>query len=338
MHALWTLDGLDSLAPDLTLRALEDASPAVREQALRVAEKFLPESRISEKLSRMIDDPDGHVLFQPGLYDDGLPAKETWRPLRQLAARRIEDPWFQIAVLTSATNTAAQWLAASIADADFVSTRSDGKIAFIRRIAGILGARQKHSEIGQILSAALRAPGKEGWWQAASLGGLAEGLKRGPVGRIRLPGEQQQRLLQLVESPGESIRAAALDVAQSIDVAETAQLKGVIEHAGRTLKDTQTEVPARVHAARVLGLDRSLSTLPLLQSSFTPQQPDEVQIAAARSLLGIEDSRSNAALLKHWNSQTAAVRDVILAGFLQNADRISALLDAIEADQIQPGT
>jgi putative membrane-bound dehydrogenase-like protein len=339
IHALWTLDGLDSLTTDLTLRALEDASPAVREQALRVAEKFLPEPRLAEKLSRMIEDPDGHVLFQLACTMSGLPAKETWRPLHELAMRRIEDPWFQIAVLTSARDTAAQWFATSIADADFVSIRSDGKIAFIRRIAGILGARQKHSEIGQVISAALRAPGKDGsWWQAASLGGLAEGLKRAPAGRIRIPGEQQQRLLQLVESAGESIRAAALDVAQSIDVAETAQLKGVIERAGRTLKDTRTEMPVRVHAARVLGLDRSLSTLPLLQGSFTPQQPEEVQIAAARSLLGIEDARSTTVLLKHWNSQTAAVRDVILAGFLQNADRVSALLDTIEAGQIQPGS
>jgi len=104
------------------------------------------------------------------------------------------------------------------------------------------------------------------------------------------------------------------------------------------MKDTRTGVTARVHAAKVLGLDRSLSMLPLLQSSLTPQQPEEVQMAAARALLGIRDARSATALLKHWSGQTPAVRDVILAGFLQDANRLSALLDTIEAGKIQPGS
>jgi putative heme-binding domain-containing protein len=251
----------------------------------------------------------------------------------------MEDPWFQIAVLTSARDTAAQWFITTVGDANFAGTPSDAKSAFIRRITGILGARHNTAEMGQAITAAARMAGKDGpWWQAASLAGLAEGLKRARTGRIRIPGEQQQVLLRLVATSAEPLRASALEVANSIDLAGSAQLKRLIGSAARVLENTGTDVPARVHAARVLGLDRSLSALPLLQSTFTPQQPEEVQIAAARSLLAVKDARSTAALLEHWNAQTAAVRDVILAGFLQDPNRLPALLDVIEEREIQPAS
>lgn len=43
LHALWTLDGLDAVEPDLVVDALVDADREVRTAALRVAERFLNE-------------------------------------------------------------------------------------------------------------------------------------------------------------------------------------------------------------------------------------------------------------------------------------------------------
>lgn len=339
MHALWTLEGLGSLKPGLVLQALDDASPAVRRQALRLAEEHLTDARVSAKLSRLIDDPDGHVLFQLACTMSGQPAAQTWGPLRELASRQVEDQWFQIAVLTSAKETAGRWFTAFTSDASFVASRSDAKSAFLRRITGILGARKDNAGIRQVIAASSRPPaGNAAWWHAAALTGLADGLKRASGERMRLASAQQAQLLRLVESPDEPVRAAALEVAGSIDLAETAQLKQVIERASRALQSRDADLAARVDAAKTLGLDRSLSTMRALQNALTPQQPEEVRMAATRALLGIRDVRTTAPLLKHWSAQTTAVRDVILAGFLQDARRVTALLDAVEAGQIQPGS
>jgi putative membrane-bound dehydrogenase-like protein len=339
MHALWTLEGLGSLTPEQVLQALVDPSPAVRRQALRLAEGRLADARISGKLSRMIDDPDGHVLFQLACTMSGLPAARTWGPLRELASRRVEDHWFQIAVLTSAKETARRWFTAFTHDADFLASRSDARSAFLRRITGILGARQEDAGIGDVIAASSGPPaGNTAWWRAAALTGLAEGLKRASVGRMRLAAAQQEQLLRLVESPAEPLRAAALELAGAIDLATTTQLRSVIERAEGAIKSRDADVPARVEAAKTLALDRSLSTLPALEDALTPQQPEEVQMAAARALLGMSDVRATEPLLKHWSAQTTAVRDVILAGFLQHAGRLNALLDAIEAGRIQPGS
>src|SRR5262249_13047512 len=44
-HALWALDGLKALREELVVRALRDAEPGVREQALRLADTRLPGSK-----------------------------------------------------------------------------------------------------------------------------------------------------------------------------------------------------------------------------------------------------------------------------------------------------
>src|SRR2546429_206164 len=49
MHALWTLEGLNTLNPRLVLTALNDASPAVREQTVRLAEHHLSDVKIAGK-------------------------------------------------------------------------------------------------------------------------------------------------------------------------------------------------------------------------------------------------------------------------------------------------
>jgi putative membrane-bound dehydrogenase-like protein len=338
MHALWTLEGLGSLTANQVLRVLEDTSPAVRRQALRLAEEHLADARIAEKLSRMIDDPDGHVLFQLACTMSGLPAGQTWGPLRELARRHAEDPWLQVAILASAKETAGRWFAALTSDANFAAKHSQGKSEFLRRIGGILGARQDHAGIGQVIAASPPLPAADAaWWRAAALAGVADGLKRA-AGRMRLAATQQEQLLRLVESPAEPLRAAALELAGSIDLAATAQLKNVIERAEGALQSRDADVPARVQAAKTLALDRSLSTLPALQDALTPQQPEEVQMAAARALLGMRDTRATTPLINHWSAQTTAVRDIIAAGFLQDAGRLNALLDAVEAGRIQPAS
>lgn len=334
MHALWALEGLDALDSGLVLRALNDSSPLVREQAVRLAEKFLSEVSVSRKLAAMKGDSDSHVRFQLACTMGGLPAKQSFAPLRELAARDIEDPWMQIAVLTSAKQNAGQWFAATVHDQAFVHAASEAKSAFLARITGIMGARRESTEIGQVIAAAGSPRSEAAWWQAASLRGLTDGLHRAQAGRMHLPAGQEHQLVALLEAPAAPVRAAAVELAVAVDLSDSSPLKAVIQRAARRLSDASSDALARAQAAAILGLDSSVSTLPLLESVFTPQQPEEVQLAAARALLGMPGARSTAALLKHWDAQTAAVRDVVLAGFLREPERVSALLDAIQAGKV----
>jgi mono/diheme cytochrome c family protein/glucose/arabinose dehydrogenase len=76
LHALWTLDGLDRIAPALVEAALNDTSRDVRSGAIRIAERWLgePDHPIHAAVTKRIDDPDWGVRQQLAASLGALPA------------------------------------------------------------------------------------------------------------------------------------------------------------------------------------------------------------------------------------------------------------------------
>jgi putative membrane-bound dehydrogenase-like protein len=333
MHALWTLEGLNALDVGLVLQALGDGSPAVREQAIRLGERYLSDSRLVQKLLQKTNDSDDRVEFQLACTLGELAPAQSFMALSRIATRHLEDPWFQIAVLTAASENGDRWFQAVLRNKGLVQSESKGKEEFLRRITSIIGNKQKASEISQVFEALGKDMDER--CQIASLKGLAEGLQNGSESRMKPSTKEAQILLRLVEAPSQLLSAAALEVAESIQLVDSTQLRAVIKKATEIVQSEESEIESRVRATRILGLDPTHVTLPFLERLFTPQQPEEVQAAAARTLLGISNSESTNIFLKNWRTFTAEVRDVVLAGFFKQPSRLTALLDAIEAGNLQ---
>jgi hypothetical protein len=90
----------------------------------------------------MTADPDAFVEFQVACTLGQLPRARSFEPLRKIAMGHVQDPWFQIAVLTAAADDADRWFRATVLDQNFIKTPGDGKDQFLKRITGIIGARQ----------------------------------------------------------------------------------------------------------------------------------------------------------------------------------------------------
>jgi mono/diheme cytochrome c family protein len=89
LHALWTLDGLDSLDADMVTRALADQSRDVRASAVRLAERWLENADGSLKtafLGRM-NDPDWAVRRQFAASIAALPERDR----DAIAVRTLES-------------------------------------------------------------------------------------------------------------------------------------------------------------------------------------------------------------------------------------------------------
>lgn len=336
-HALWTLEGLHALTPDMVLAALSDGSPMVREQAVRLAEEFISDRQVSDKLASMTGDEDAQVEFQVTCTLGQLPPERSFGPLRQIVVRHMADPWFQVAVLTAARDSAGRWFRSVIADREFLAGHEPGKTMFLSRIGGIVGARQESPEIHAMISEVSRGPEGD-WWRVASLRGLAEGLRRGAADRMAVPADSQQVLLGLVASPSAGVSGAALEVAWSVRLADSPQLRSLIGRAAKTVQDRGSSGVLRASAARILGLDASPVTLSILEEIFRPQESEELQMSVARALIEIPGDRSTALLLKNWGTYTPAIHDVVVAGILRQPARVRALLDGIQGGTIQPAS
>ncbi len=158
--ALWALDGLRALRPELVARALRDAAPEVREQGVLLA-KDLP------ALLPLVDDPAPRVRFLLATALGAFADARATEALARLAARDGADPWARAALLSSATGRAVPLLRGATGETS-------------RALASMIGARADPAELAAALDLAKERP--------AALSGLAEGLRRSGRLLSELPG------------------------------------------------------------------------------------------------------------------------------------------------------
>src|SRR5437660_616369 len=118
-------------------------------------------------------------------------------------------------------------------------------------------------------------------------------------------------------------------------LADSSELRLLVQKASRVVRSPQSTAAERAPAASVLGLDPTQSSLPLLAEIFTAQQPEEVQFAVARALLGMPDGKATQLVLDNWSMYTPRLREIVLAELLRHPDRVVMLLDATESGKVQ---
>ena len=337
IHALWTLDGLGQLGSDVVLQALGDENAPVREHAIRLSER-VDSPPVVTKLLDLVQDPDHRVQFQLACTLGLLHESKSFRPLTQILAKHLEDRWFQIAVLTSASENASRWFQTVTRDGVFLASDSKGKHEFLGRVTAILGARQIKAEIAEVLALAARGPdGADAWWSSASLAGLGQGLKQGRAEQIRLDRSSERTLFRLIASSSAQVAAAALDLADSILLADSPTLRRLVRGAVEA-SSSELESTSRINAVRVMALDPTDSTIPALDHLLAPQEAAEIQIAAVEALLKNGNSRVVTLLLEKWRSYTEAVRKVVWDGLLARKAFTKTLLDGIGDETVPAWT
>jgi putative membrane-bound dehydrogenase-like protein len=307
IHALWTLDGLGAMSNDLVLAALNDPHPHVREHGIRFAEQRLTDAKLRSKVIALADDPDDRVQFQVACS-----LVEPFEVVKKILLRHLDDQWFQIAALSGSADKALAWYRMGLALAP-----SKGRDELLRRSASVIGGRKNGTEIAAVL----------GSHTAAGLDGLADGLRQG--GRLQL-GAAQHALLRALADP--TLAKPALRVASAVELVPSAELQGLVAEASRMVASPEK----RVQALRLMGLDPAGSRTSLIAEYLSPKHPDEVQLAAAEALSNVRKGEVTQLLIERWRTATGPVRNVILAAFFNDRSRIPALLDAIQAEKIQP--
>ncbi len=91
-HALWTLDGLGVSDKATALKALDDASPDVRQAAVRIAEHWLTEPAVQAAVIKKADDPNALVRRQAVATLGELPADARSAPILAALRKYGNDP------------------------------------------------------------------------------------------------------------------------------------------------------------------------------------------------------------------------------------------------------
>jgi putative membrane-bound dehydrogenase-like protein len=308
LHALGTLDGLGELKPDLLLTALDDPNPAVRRFAVRLSDRDLDgQLRLAARVGLAAEDPDARVRFQAAFVLGGWKDEIAADALGRIAVKDGTDPWFRVAILSSAIHHPERVLRAALAGDD-----SQDRSALIDGLLATSVGFQGDAGIGKIVEQILPLREKSAEsWQFQALGSLMDALDRRGM---RLEGWIEKA------DPGLADRLIALESA-----------------ARRAALDDSEEMDRRTSAVGVLGRasaereqDRQR-----LESLLLPTIPLEVQRAAVRVLGKLKDGEIPGLLLAGWASHSPTVRTDVLSVLMSRPEWITPLLDAIESGRVR---
>jgi putative membrane-bound dehydrogenase-like protein len=333
LHALWTLEGLEQLTPDLIAQALKDPVAGLRENAIKLAELHLSTAPdLSKALLPLQSDTNAKVRFQLLCTLGSVDMADALQTRNKLLFKDINDQWVQVAALSS---TSAQ--TASLLKVVLDSFRRDvpAYASLVKQLGAMIGGSEKAATIHQLIHKALT--GQPAEWQAPLLHGLAQGLKT----KKNLSNFNRTPAL-LVEtcfkSPSATLRKASFDLLKTVGIKDAALKKEAIIKAASIAANTSQPETKRVESIHFMVLDNPAPYAALLKKLIVPSEPSSIQLASLQTLSAIPDTTVSHYLLRHWTGLTPEVQDEALNSFLTDTVRIALLLDAIEAGKVQPAS
>ena len=334
-QALWTLEGMGALSASRIESALQDPSPRVREQAIRLADLHLDSAPgLARSLLGLGKDSDTRVRFQLLCTLGKLNSEESRNLRQQLFSDHLENEWMQLAYL-SAGNLSYRSLFEEAMNR-LAQKETEGRSTYFERLGMLMGARREKQEIAFLVSSiTTRSDEQNLWWQSASLDGLADGLARGED-----PGELLQSLREPVAGltlhpDSAPLRNAAREVMTLIGVPTGSRGDRIFRLAEKTAADPEADALLRADAIGLLDLDGAAEYESLLKDLIDPHQPGPVQAAAARALADIGGRNIGEMLLSQWAQMTPQVRTAAMKTMLADDARAEMVLDAVERGEIR---
>ena len=309
-HALWSLDGMDSLGDEDLAVALADPVDGIREHAVALAEPRLGRSDgLRKRVVALAADPAIRVRFQVaftlGEIVEADPAAVG--ALAALARRDAADPWVRTAALSSSGRIASPLFEAIVAEVRGLS--NTGGRALLHDLAGLVGAAGDLGEVGLLLDRLAAGPIATGDSELLEevFIGLGEGLAR--AGR-------------------KTLRDARTGPASG------ALLNSVLTRAEATASDGRADLARRERAVALLGQAEFATAGHVLSGLLVPGEPQQVQVAAIRALATFNDPAVATLLLGRWTGLTPAPRSEVIARLLSRPAWTMGLLKAVEAGSI----
>ncbi len=325
LHALYSLDGLQSLESADILAALADSSPRMREHGIRFAERHLQKdavardvrSQATSRIRELLDDTDARVRLQAALSLETRDDGDALAALTGLLRRDADDPWIRTAVLSSLDeNATTELLMSVLGDAGWMAAPAG--LDLCTTLINQSAARLTPEQSGAMLSLICQR----------------EGLL--DDGSIDFDSQPFLLLLTVAERYDASGRTPQ-EIATAADARTAEILARVTESAETAAVSTEAELEHRVAAIRWLGCQGYEVAGPVLVELLDISQPQEVQSATTSVLSRFRDPRVAAALLERYGRLTPALREQVIIVLLARTDRLDALLTAIEKGEVPPG-
>jgi putative heme-binding domain-containing protein len=305
--AAWLLESRGELREAEALTLLTDSHPRVREQAVVLAEHWLPKSgAIQQVVTALAADTDAQLRFQVALSLGEWDDDRVIGPLADIAVAGSDDHWTRTAVV-SAVPTRSGLLVDRMLSVQ--PKPGDGIFAFIHDLAAVVGARQDASEVAGVLRSLRGLNGPAALpLEMNVLGGLADGT-----------GRRGKQLVAVLAALPEEYRPLAT------------WATGAFRQAATIAADARRPQSERLAAVQLLAHAPWDVAGPVLPTLLVGEPNQAVRLAAVGALAAQPGSASAEALLKPWSNLSPAIRREAVSALVRQPDRALQLLRAVES-------
>jgi len=330
LHALWTLEGLEILSPDIIAIALTDQEAGIRENAVKLAEVHLSDSpELIPHLLELKRDPDPKVRFQLLCTLGSVDSSEVLSAREDLLFEDVEDEWVQMAAL-SATNLKAFPLLTRVLDDFSPDVPAFGSL--VLRLTSMVVSGSETEKVQQLVETSIRPDlAKTRGWESALLDGLSDGY-RSKAGEASEWQSLQEIVIQaFFNHPDAAVRHSSLNLLQVIKEGHDPAL---MDRAISSAEDKSLSTERRTEALQFLLLGEVSPYVPVSKELIVAQEEPQVQAGALKAFGEAEGVEVSEFVLSRWESLTPEIREVGVETFLSEPDRVRMLLDALESKQI----
>jgi putative membrane-bound dehydrogenase-like protein len=293
VQALATLDVLGQDSPAVLERAVLDANPWVRREAVRLSDRFAPgDGALLSAIIRLEDDPDPFVRQQVAYSLGEWIQPEAGHALARMV-RQNQDRFILAAAMSSAVPHAATLLA----EIDPLHPNAT--------LVAMVVSAPAHAELAHLLTRVAGAIPAAGSDRFGALAGVLEAMAK------------QGNAL-------DSLREDALGAVR----AQTAAARAVARDPGAPAEERASAV-----AVLGFEPERGDEDALLLISLLSTHSPTGLQLAAIRSLAHVADDALPGRILPGWDGYSPAVRTALLDLLISRPEWAYALLDHVAEDK-----
>ena len=338
LHALWTLEGLGALRPDLIEKALQDTESGIRVNAIKLAElHFQDFPQLFKTLRSIQNDKDSKVRLQLLLslgYDN---SSESATVRNKLLFQDINDKWTQLAVLSAPSFQTESILKEVLKN---YQASIPAYSLLVQRLATMIANGGDQNSIKKLIKSSVQnGSGGDNQWKGAMLEGISIGMEsqqsKSPESINAFKEDQNLLINTFFHHQSVEVRKGALEMLKVIGLSNGPEIKAAVNRtlvvaANRSLPDDK-----RVEAINFLALTEPEPFSNLLKGLIVAQEQTIIQLAALKTLSKVPGTVVSEYVLQKWAVLTPEIRDAAIGTFLGNNDRIKLLLNAIEKNQVQ---